>query len=220
MEHNKALFEAVIAGNAGEAERITREGVDVGADPEQLINVGMIPAMDEVGRRFEAGEFFIPELLIAARAMKAALALMRPLLAERGAKPAGRVVIGTIVGDQHDIGKNLVASMLEGGGFEVTDLGYDVSPERFAAAVRTGEAQIVGISALLTTTMPNMKCVVDELRRNDPRSQTKIMIGGAPVTEAFAAEIGADGYAPNASAAVKVARKFVSELSRRSGETS
>jgi 5-methyltetrahydrofolate--homocysteine methyltransferase len=169
----------------------------------------MIPAMDEVGRRFEANEYFVPELLIAARAMKGAMELLRPLLVESGAKPAGRVVIGTVRGDLHDIGKNLVAAMLEGGGFEVIDLGVDVSPERFIAAVEENGAQIIAMSALLTTTMPGMKTTLEAIERAGMRDRVKVMIGGAPVTQRYADEIGADGFSDNASGAVRVARTLV-----------
>jgi methylmalonyl-CoA mutase cobalamin-binding domain/chain len=169
----------------------------------------MVPAMDEVGRRFECEEYFVPELLLSARAMKAALELIRPLLAASGAQPAGRIVVGTVKGDLHDIGKNLVASMLEGGGFEVMDLGADVSPEQFVEAVRTTGANLVCLSALLTVTMGSMKSTIDALAAAGLRDQTKIMVGGAPVTQRFAEEIGADGYGESAAVAVSVARKLV-----------
>jgi methylmalonyl-CoA mutase cobalamin-binding domain/chain len=169
----------------------------------------MIPAMDEMGRRFETGDCFVPELLIAARAMKAALELIRPLLAARGAEPVGRVLIGTIKGDLHDIGKNLVASMLEGAGFEVVDLGVDVGPDRVLAEMQTRKADLVALSALLTTTMPYMKTVIEELRKAGVREQVKVIVGGAPVTQRFADEIGADGYSDNANGAVSLARRLV-----------
>ena len=165
--------------------------------------------MDEVGRRFECEEYFVPELLLSARAMKAALELIRPLLASSGAEPAGRVVIGTVKGDLHDIGKNLVASMLEGGGFEVIDLGADVAPEKFVAAAGERQADLVCLSALLTVTMPAMKTTIQALEREGLRGRVKVLIGGAPVTEQYAREIGADGYGPNASAAVQLARRLV-----------
>jgi 5-methyltetrahydrofolate--homocysteine methyltransferase len=170
----------------------------------------MIPAMDEVGRLFEENEYFVPELLIAARAMKGGLDILRPLLAATGAEPIARVVIGTVRGDLHDIGKNLVAAMLEGGGFEVIDLGVDVSPERFASAVKEHHAQIVAMSALLTTTMPGMKAIIEALRAEGVRDSVKIMIGGAPVTQRYADEIGADAFSDNASGAVRTARSLVS----------
>jgi 5-methyltetrahydrofolate--homocysteine methyltransferase len=169
----------------------------------------MIPAMDEVGKRFECNEYFVPELLIAARAMKSSLEIIAPLLAAAGAQPAGRVVIGTVQGDLHDIGKNLVASMLEGGGFQVIDLGVDVPPERFVEVAKEKEGTIVALSALLTTTMTMMKRVVEALEKAGIRGSTKVIIGGAPITQQYADEIGADGYSDNASSAVAVARKLV-----------
>jgi methylmalonyl-CoA mutase cobalamin-binding domain/chain len=166
----------------------------------------MIPAMDEVGRLFECEEYFVPELLLSGRAMKAALELIRPMLAARGAEPTGRVVIGTVKGDLHDIGKNLVASMLEGGGFEVVDLGADVPPEKFIEAVRAANANIVCLSALLTVTMPAMRTIIEAMKGAGIREKVKVMVGGAPVTESYAQEIGADGYSENASGAVRLAR--------------
>jgi 5-methyltetrahydrofolate--homocysteine methyltransferase len=209
MDIEKKLFEAVIVGDASLVEEITRQAIAAEMNPETLVNESMIPAMDTVGERFQGGEFFIPELMIAARAMKAGMALIRPLLAARGARSAGRVVIGTVFGDQHDIGKNLVASMLEGGGFEVIDLGFDVAPESFVQAVGDHQADILGMSALLTTTMPAMRRVIEGIELADLRRTTKIMIGGAPITQRFADEIGADGYADNAGSAVSMARSLV-----------
>jgi methylmalonyl-CoA mutase cobalamin-binding domain/chain len=173
-----------------------------------MVQKYMIPAMDEVGRRYEANEYFVPELLIAARAMKASLELIRPLLIASGAEPAGRVVIGTVKGDLHDIGKNLVAAMLEGAGFEVVDLGVDVPPEKFMIAVKEKKASLVAMSALLTTTMNSMKTTIDAFVSAGLRTQVKIMIGGAPVTQKYAEEVGADGYSSNANGAVALARKL------------
>ncbi|MBN1442395.1 MAG: corrinoid protein [Planctomycetes bacterium] len=207
-ELNK-LHDAIIEGDAKTAASVTEQALAEGADPQLLVADYMIKAMDEVGRRFECGESFVPELLISARAMKAALALVRPVLAQRGAKPVGRVVIGTVKGDLHDIGKNLVSYMLEGGGFEVTDLGVDVAPERFVDAVRDKKADIVGLSALLTTTMPSMKNVVEALKSEGLREAVKVIIGGAPVTGQYARDIGADAYCETAVAAVSTARKLV-----------
>ena len=212
MDIKNRLFDAVIAGDAPLVEQITRQALEDDVNPEALVNESMIPAMDSVGERFQAGEFFIPELMIAARAMKAGMALIRPLLAARGARSAGRVVIGTVFGDQHDIGKNLVASMLEGGGFEVIDLGFDVAPQSFVQAVSEHRADILGMSALLTTTMPAMRQIIDEIEAADLRAMTKIMIGGAPITQRFADEIGADGYADNAGSAVSMARSLAAGL--------
>jgi 5-methyltetrahydrofolate--homocysteine methyltransferase len=171
-----------------------------------LVNEYMIPAMDEVGRRFENNEYFVPELLISARAMKAALEILRPLLLQGGQEPLAKVAIGTVKGDLHDIGKNLVASMLEGGGFEVIDLGVNVSPEQFVQAVREKGAKLVAMSALLTTTMPSMKQTIEALKEAGVRDQVKVLVGGAPLTQKFADEIGADGYSETAPAAVALAR--------------
>lgn len=208
MDDLKQLFEGIVDGNAKLVRSITEAQIARGADPNVLLNGHMIPAMNEVGKRFEAGDYFVPELLMSARAMKGALELLRPLLASRGAEPVGRVAIGTVKGDLHDIGKNLVAAMLEGGGFEVIDLGVDVPPEKFLDAIRQQHVGIVAMSALLTTTMGSMKVVVDALRSAGVRPQVKVMIGGAPITKQYAEEIGADGYSDNASGAVTLARKL------------
>jgi len=202
------LYDAILTGNAKKAEEVTKASLESDANPSELVQKYMIPAMDEVGRRFECNEYFVPELLIAARAMKTSLELITPQLADAGAESAGRVVIGTVQGDLHDIGKNLVASMLEGGGFEVIDLGVDVPPEKFVEAVQEKEGSILALSALLTTTMTMMKTVIEALQQAGVRDTTKVMIGGAPITQSFADEIGADGYSDNASAAVAVARKL------------
>lgn len=204
------LATAVIDGNAKVARALTEQALAAGHDPQALVAQYLIPAMDEVGRRFEANEYFVPELLIAARAMKGAMELIRPLLAKAGVQPFAKVAIGTVKGDLHDIGKNLVASMLEGGGFEVIDLGVDVSSEKFIAAVREKGAQVVCLSALLTTTMPAMHETIKAFEQAGMRDQVSIMIGGAPITQKFADEIGADGYSDNASAAVSLARSLVS----------
>ena len=203
------LYEAILVGNAKKAEETTKAALAANADPSELLGKYMIPAMDEVGKRFECNEFFVPELLIAARAMKASLAVLAPALAQAGTKAAGRVVIGTVKGDLHDIGKNLVASMLEGGGFEVVDLGVDVAPEKFVEAVQEHAGSIVALSALLTTTMTMMKTVIEKLEAAGLRDKTHVMIGGAPITQQYADQIGADGYSDNASGAVALARKLV-----------
>lgn len=203
------LNQAILEGDAKTAAAVTQEAINAGVDPAVLIQQHMVPAMDEVGRRYEAEEYFVPELLLAARAMKASLELLRPLLAASGAEPAGRVAIGTVKGDLHDIGKNLVGSMLEGGGFEVIDLGADVAPEKFIEAIRERGARIVCLSALLTVTMPSMKKTIDALKEAGLRDQVKVLVGGAPVTPQFAEEIGADGYGETANAAVALARRFV-----------
>lgn len=204
------LYDAILIGDAGTAAAVTSAALSENIDPQELLNAAMVPAMDEVGRRFEANEYFVPELLIAARAMKGALALLRPLLTARGVEPIGRVVIGTVKGDLHDIGKGLVASMLEGGGFEVIDLGVDVSAEKFVAEAQERGANIIAVSALLTTTMTSMKKVIETLNEAGLRDQIKVVIGGAPVTQQYADSIGADGYSPNASAAVSLARQLAS----------
>jgi corrinoid protein of di/trimethylamine methyltransferase len=209
MPDLKQLYDAVVNGDAKTSQAITQQALADGVDPLKLVNEYMVPAMDEVGRRFEANEYFVPELLIAARAMKASLELIRPLLTARGDQPAGRVAIGTVKGDLHDIGKNLVASLLEGGGFEVIDLGVNVPPEKFIATIKEKGANIVAMSALLTTTMPAMKSTIDALKQAGVREQVKVLIGGAPITQKYADEIGADGYSENAVGAVALAKKAV-----------
>lgn len=211
MAELNRLNQAILEGDAKTAAAVTREALDAGVDPVVLIQKHMVPAMDEVGRLYEAEEYFVPELLLAARAMKASLELLRPLLAASGAEPAGRVVIGTVKGDLHDIGKNLVGSMLEGGGFEVIDLGADVAPDKFIEAIQTRGARIVCLSALLTVTMPSMKKTIEALKEAGVREQVKVLVGGAPVTPQFAEEIGADGYGETANAAVALARRFSGE---------
>jgi methylmalonyl-CoA mutase cobalamin-binding domain/chain len=203
------LAEVVLSGKAEQAAELTRSALAAGQAPETVLNEGLIPAMAEAGRRFEDQQFFLPELMFAARAMKEALALIKPLLVERDVAARGRIVIGTVAGDLHDIGKNIVAAMLEGGGFEVHDLGTNISPARFAEAAEEYSADIIGMSALLTTTMPVMKDVVGELDRTGVRDQVKVLVGGAPLTETFAKEIGADGYAATAAQAVDVARRIL-----------
>jgi len=209
MPDLKELYDAILTGNARKAEAVTKEALEAGTDATELLGKYMIPAMDEVGKRFECNEYFVPELLIAARAMKTALQLLTPKLAAAGVKAVGRVVIGTVQGDLHDIGKNLVASMLEGSGFEVVDLGVDVSPQKFVEAAMEADGTIVGLSALLTTTMTQMKAVVEALKKAGVRDKVKVIIGGAPITQQYADEIGADGYSDNASGAVGLARKLV-----------
>ena len=202
------LHDAILTGDATTAKAATEAALAAGIEPMTLVQEHMMPAMDEVGRRFERNEYFVPELLLSARAMKAALELIRPLLAAGGVEPVGRVAIGTVKGDLHDIGKNLVAAMLEGGGYEVIDLGVNVDPAKFVAAVKEKNARIVALSALLTTTMPAMKITIDALKQAGVRGQVKVMIGGAPVSEAYAKEIGADGYSKNAAGAVAAAREL------------
>jgi 5-methyltetrahydrofolate--homocysteine methyltransferase len=208
MPDLQKLYDAILNGDAKTATAVTREALDQGADPLELVSKYMVPAMDEVGSRFECEEYFVPELLISARAMKGSLELIRPLLVASGAQPVGRVAIGTVKGDLHDIGKNLVASLLEGGGFEVVDLGADVSPEKFVDAARNG-AQVICLSALLTVTMPSMKTTIDALNAAGVRDKVKVLVGGAPVTPQFARDIGADGYGESAASAVALARQMV-----------
>jgi corrinoid protein of di/trimethylamine methyltransferase len=209
MPDLKELYEAVVSGNAKATQAITQQALADGVDPLKLVNEYMVPAMDEVGRRFEANEYFVPELLISARAMKASLEIIRPILTARGDKPVGRVAIGTVKGDLHDIGKNLVASLLEGGGFEVIDLGVNVTPEKFIETINAKQANIIAMSALLTTTMPSMKTTIDALKQAGVRDKVKVLIGGAPITQKYADEIGADGYSENAVGAVALAKKAV-----------
>ena len=208
MADYSELYNAILTGNAKKAEEVTKIAITAKVDPTELVQKYMIPAMDEVGKRFECNEYFVPELLIAARAMKTSLELITPLLTAAGAEPVGYVVIGTVQGDLHDIGKNLVASMLEGGGFKVVDLGVDVPPERFVEAAKEKDGTIIALSALLTTTMTMMKTVIQALDKAGIRKKTKVMIGGAPITQQYADEIGADGYSDNASTAVALARKL------------
>ncbi|MEW5867806.1 MAG: corrinoid protein [Chloroflexota bacterium] len=202
------IYQNVIDGQAPAVEAGVRAALQDGISADELLNKSLIAAMDEVGRRFEEGDFFVPEMLIAARAMQAGLLLLKPYLAESGIKAAGKVAIGTVKGDLHDIGKNLVAMMLEGAGFEVKDLGTDVSPDAFVQAARDG-AQIIGMSALLTTTMVNMQQTINALQSADLRDQVKVIIGGAPVTDAYAQQIGADAFAPDASSATRVVRQLL-----------
>jgi corrinoid protein of di/trimethylamine methyltransferase len=209
MPDLKQLYESVVSGDAKKTQALTQQALAEGVDPLKLVNDYMVPAMDEVGRRFEANEYFVPELLISARAMKAALEIIRPLLTARGDQPLGRVAIGTVKGDLHDIGKNLVGSLLEGGGFEVIDLGVNVTPEKFIATVNEKKANIIAMSALLTTTMPAMKTTIDALTQAGVRNKVKVLIGGAPITQKYADEIGADGYSENAVGAVALAKKAV-----------
>ena len=209
MQDLKLLRTAILGGDAKTAKAITEQALAEKVDPMKLVQDYMMPAMSEVGRRFECNEYFVPELLLAARAMKAALELIRPLLTASGAQPTARVALGTVKGDLHDIGKNLVAAMLEGGGYEVIDLGVNVTPEQFVAAVKEKGANIVAMSALLTTTMPAMKTTMDALQQAGIRQQVKVLVGGAPITQKYADEIGADGYSESAAGAVAAAKKAV-----------
>ena len=204
----KAIYQNVIDGQAAEAEAGVKAALEAGIPADAILNQSLIAAMDEVGRRFENGDFFVPEMLIAARAMQAGMKLLKPRLVEADVKSAGKVAIGTVKGDLHDIGKNLVAMMLEGTGFEVRDLGVDIPPEAFVKAAQDG-AQVIGMSALLTTTMNKMEDTIEALRAAGLREKVKVFIGGAPVTQDFANRIGADAFAPDASSAARIARQLV-----------
>ncbi len=208
MADLQALADAIIQGKRDEATKLTKAALDDGVAPADVINEGLIAGMSVVGTKFKNNEFYVPEVLIAARAMHAGMDLVKPLLAETGVEPRGVVAIGTVKGDLHDIGKNLVAMMLEGGGYEVVDLGVDVSPEKFVETVNDKGVGIIALSALLTTTMPSMKDTIDALAEAGVRDKVKVMIGGAPVTQNYADEIGADGYAPDAASAVDVANEL------------
>ena len=207
-EKLKPIYEAILEGDMGGATDGVQAALDAGVVAGDILHTALIPAMGEVGRLFEEGEYFVPEMLIAARAMKAGLVILKPLLVDSGIEPMGKVAIGTVKGDLHDIGKNLVAMMMEGAGFEIMDLGTDVSPEIFVEAVEAG-ADIIGLSALLTTTMPSMVNTVKAIEAAGLRDKVKILIGGAPVTTEYANQIGADGYAPDASQAANLAKQFV-----------
>ena len=204
-----ALYEAILGGKLEPAVEVTNQAIAEGAEPQKIINEYMIPAMEEIGARFEAGQAFVPNLLMSALAMKGSLDIVKPLLRGDSTASVGKVVIGTVKGDLHDIGKNLVASMLEGCGFEVINLGVDVSSDKFVEAVREHDANIICMSALLTTTMNYMKEVVAAVEAAQLKDRVKIMVGGAPLTEGFARSIGADGYSSNANAAVTLARSLM-----------
>jgi 5-methyltetrahydrofolate--homocysteine methyltransferase len=206
-----SLVETVIRGNIAEVKKLTQEALNKGDKAQTILEKGLLPGMDFVGERFKAGEIFIPEVLFSARTMSAAMDILRPLLSEADTRAAGTVVIGTVEGDMHNIGKNLVAMLLEGAGFKVIDLGIDVPSEKFVDAVKTHQPNIVGLSALLTTTMPKMKEVIESLVEAGLRKSVKVMVGGAPVTEKFAKDVGADGNAHNAGAAVALAKALLAQ---------
>ena len=210
MADLESLYEAILKGKLDVAKAVTTEAIAENVDPQEIINGYMSRAMEDIGKRFEEGKAFVPELLMAARAMKGALDLLKPLMKGAASHRLGKVVIGTVKGDLHDIGKNLVASMLEGCGFEVINLGTDISSEKFITAIKENQAQILCLSALLTTTMNYMQEVIDALEKTGIRQEEKVMIGGAPVSESFARQIGADGYSDNANAAVTLAKSLLS----------
>jgi 5-methyltetrahydrofolate--homocysteine methyltransferase len=214
-EIRQGLFDHTLTGNAPEVKALTEEGIALGMDPQDLLFKALMPALQEVGRRFERREYFVPEMLVAAKAMQGALKLLRPLLASTAAKPVGTVVMATVRGDLHDIGKNLCCIMLEGAGFQVVDLGINVSVDRIVAAVKEHQAPVVGLSAFLTTTMPMAKQVLAALDKEGLRDRVKVMVGGAPVTQEYASQIGADGYAPDANATARLAIRLLAALEGR-----
>jgi 5-methyltetrahydrofolate--homocysteine methyltransferase len=203
------VYSAVLNGNAIEVKEKVQLALDNGTEAETILNSGLIAAMKEVGQLFEDGEYFVPEMLISARAMQSGMIILRPHLIAQDIKPIGKVVIGTVKGDLHDIGKNLVSMMLEGSGFQIFDLGTDVSPEKFLDAINTHKPDIVGMSALLTTTMVNMEKTMHFLEENGVRKGVKVIIGGAPISQKYADDIGADGYAPDASQAAVIASRLM-----------
>jgi len=204
-----SISTAVIKGEADDCAKLTHEALDAGLEAQEILDNGLMPGMDHVGIEFKAGNMFVPEVLRSARAMHAAMDILKPLLAETGVSMAGKIMIGTVKGDLHDIGKNLVGMMCEGAGFEVKDLGKDVAPETFVEEAKKYNPDVVGMSALLTTTMRAMEQTIKALEEAGLRDKMKIMIGGAPVTQSFADQIGADGYAPNAAAATELAKQFI-----------
>ena len=205
------LYDDTLVGNAPAVLDLTRQGLAQGIGPEELLYEALIPSLEEVGARFERGDFFVPEMLIAGKAMAGALEILRPLLAETGAQTIGTIVIGTVKGDVHDIGKNLVNIMFEGAGFQVIDLGVQVAPEKFVEAIKEHKPDIVGFSAFLTTTMPMFKANINALQKSGLREQVIVMVGGAPVTQEYANVVGADGYAADASAAVARAKELLAQ---------
>jgi 5-methyltetrahydrofolate--homocysteine methyltransferase len=205
----KGLYDNTLIGNAPEVKELTEQGVATGLEPESMLYDALIPSLEEVGARFERGDFFVPEMLIAARAMQGALDILRPLLAETGAQQVGTYVMGTVKGDVHDIGKNLVNIMLEGAGFTVIDLGVNVPPEKFVEQIEEHKPEIVGFSAFLTTTMPMFKANINAIEKAGLRDKVIIMVGGAPVTQEYADAVGADGYAADASTAVRLAKDLI-----------
>ncbi len=209
MGYKETIFQGILDGDMNAVQEATQAALAAGVAAGDLLNEAMIPGMAEVGRLFEANEYYVPEMLIAARAMKAGLAILKPQLVATGIEPKGKVVLGTVKGDLHDIGKNLVAIMVEGAGFEVIDLGVDVSPEAYVSAAKERKADIIGLSALLTTTMPSMKNTVEAVEEAGLKGKVKVIIGGAPVTQKYADEIGADGYSRDAAGAANLVKKLL-----------
>jgi 5-methyltetrahydrofolate--homocysteine methyltransferase len=211
MIDKEKFYTALSQGKMDKVKKLTQEAMDGGESAETILKDGLIQAMDQIGAKFKNGEIYIPEVLIAARAMHAGLAVLKPVLSKSTGTMAGKVIIGTVKGDLHDIGKNLVVMMLEGGGYEVVDLGIDVPAQKFIEAIKTHQPQVVGLSALLTTTMREMKNTIQSIEGAGLRNQVKTIVGGAPVTEKFAKEIGADGYAPDAASAVDMVKSLLSK---------
>ncbi len=209
MADLKGLAESIISGNMEKAKELTQAAVNEGTEPKRILEEGLIAGMNVVGDRFKKNEFYVPEVLIAARAMHAGMDILKPALSRSGVESIAKVVVGTVKGDLHDIGKNLVVMMLEGAGFEVIDVGVDADAEKFASAIQEKSAKLMGMSALLTTTMPSMKSTIDVLQTKGLRDKVKIMVGGAPLTQEYADEIGADGYAPDAASAVDKAKELL-----------
>ncbi len=209
MQVLQELANAIISGKMTDTEKLVQQALDANIPVQDVLNKGMIAGMDVVGQKFKNNEFYVPEVLIAARAMKAGMKILKPRLAESGVEPIARLALGTVKGDLHDIGKNLVAMMLEGAGFEIIDLGVDVAPEKYLAAIKEKQVKVIGMSALLTTTMLNMKATIEALKSSGLRDSVKVIIGGAPVTQSYADEIGADGYAADAATAVSVVKHLL-----------
>jgi len=209
MVDGEKFYTAISQGKMEDVKKLTQGALDSGQKAEDILKEGLLPAMEQIGVKFKNNEIYIPEVLIAARAMRAGMGILKPILSRSNAHQAAKVIIGTVKGDLHDIGKNLVAMMLEGGGFEVIDLGIDVPADKFVEAIKKHQPQVVGMSALLTTTMREMKGILEAIQEAGLRKQVKAMIGGAPVTDRYAKEIGADGYAPDAATAVDIVKSFV-----------
>jgi len=209
MELLQEIANCIVNGKAPDTEKLVQQALDSNIPVRDILNKGLVAGMDVVGRKFKNNEFYVPEVLIAARAMKTGMKILKPLFAESGVEPVAKLALGTVKGDLHDIGKNLVAMMLEGAGFEIIDLGVDVAPEKFAAVIKENSAQVVGLSALLTTTMLNMKTTIEQLKNDGLRDSVKVIIGGAPVTQSYAEEIGADGYAADAASAVAEVKRLL-----------
>ena len=214
----QGLYQHTLEGHAQPVKELTEEGLALGLDPLDMLFKALIPSLEEVGRRFQIGEYFVPEMLVSAKAMQTAMRILRPLIAETGAKPVGKVLMLTVKGDIHDIGKNLCVIMLEGAGFEVVDLGVNVRPEQIIEAMSEHQPQLLGFSAFLTTTMPNFKSNVEALERAGLREKVKVMVGGAPVTQEYADRIGADGYAKDAPGAVQLAKRLMNGGGHDPGE--